>query len=303
MVISLTATNYLGESLLLDLRKPEETGILIEKIQGIGPAKGSINSTELSTVDGAIFNSSRITSRNIVIKAQLLRSPSVEASRLRLYQYFPVKRKVTLTFETSSRVCQIDGYVESNELDIFAQEETAQISIICPDPYFYSTGADEGTQTITFAGIENSFEAVLWTAADGYFFPDPEDDEIEFGQINANKDSVIHYSGDGEIGMTIVLRAVGDVSNPVIYRADTNESISLTMDLVSGDQITICTVKGKKSITLLRNGVTTNILRYRTRSSSWIQLTKGINLISFDADDGLENIQMSIKHDTIYEGI
>lgn len=303
MIISVTVTNYLGESLKLDLHHPERTGILIEKMSGIGPAPGSINSTELSTVDGSIFNSSRITSRNIVIKTRLLRAPTVELSRLRMYQFFPVKRKVTLTFETTSRVCQIEGYVESNEVDIFAETESTQISIICPDPYFYSTGTDEGSQTITFAGIESSFEAVYWPDLDDYFFPAPDDDMVEFGTINSSTAAAITYPGDGEVGMTITLRALGRVSNPVIFRADTNESIALNMDLESGDEVTICTVKGKKSITLLRAGQTSNILRYRSRSSSWIQLTKGVNLISFDAALGVENMQLSIDHDTIYEGV
>ena len=66
MIKSVTVTNYLGESLLLELSNPWEVGIAITKIEGLGPVKASINSTEISSGDGARFNSARISTRNIV---------------------------------------------------------------------------------------------------------------------------------------------------------------------------------------------------------------------------------------------
>ena len=68
MIKSVTVTNNLGESIVLELRFPEKSGFLIKEggITGLGPAKATINSTESVTVDGASFNSAHVGQRNIV---------------------------------------------------------------------------------------------------------------------------------------------------------------------------------------------------------------------------------------------
>lgn len=154
MIKSLTVTNYLGESLKLELTCPEKSGFAVKNIDGIGPGKADIHVTEMATGDGSIYNSSRLNTRNIVLSLKLLEKPTIEAMRHESYKYFPIKTQVTLLFETDNRKCQIIGQVESNESTIFSDDEIAQISIICPDPYFYSV--DE-TLTI-FSGIDSQFE-------------------------------------------------------------------------------------------------------------------------------------------------
>ena len=130
MLRSITVTNFLGESLFLDLFNPYDTGLIITSITGIGPAKANVNTTELAVSDGSIYNSARVTQRNIVFNFNLVEDPVtnlVEDVRQRTYKYFPLKKLLTLTFETDNRVAEIQGYVETNEPDIFQQEETAQI--------------------------------------------------------------------------------------------------------------------------------------------------------------------------------
>ena len=73
--------------------------------------------------------------------------------------------------------------------------------------------------------------------------------------------------------------------------------------IVVGDDIYICTVKGKKSITLLRNGVRTNILNCLTKDSSWIQLVKGDNILAYTAEKGSEMLYFTVYNNIIYEGV
>lgn len=139
MLKSLTVKNYLNESLTLELDRPESSGFIIESITGIGAEKADINITEIATRDGGLFNSARKGARNIVInlKFQEIKDfPSIEEVRHRSYKYFPIKRKVNLTFLTDTREVEIEGYVESNEPDIFSKDEGCQISILCPFPWF-----------------------------------------------------------------------------------------------------------------------------------------------------------------------
>lgn len=66
MLRAVTVTNFKGESLRMELSKPEDSGLLIYNITGLGSSPAVINSTEMATMDGARFNSSRAQTRNIV---------------------------------------------------------------------------------------------------------------------------------------------------------------------------------------------------------------------------------------------
>ena len=72
MIKSVTVVNYLGESIKIELTKPDVSGFVIKYITGLGPVKAEINNTEISTGDGAIYNSARLNSRNIVLGLSFL---------------------------------------------------------------------------------------------------------------------------------------------------------------------------------------------------------------------------------------
>ena len=304
MIKSVTVTNYLGESLLLELSNPWEVGIAITKIEGLGPVKASINSTEISSGDGARFNSARIGARNIVFTFRLLEAPTVEDSRQKTYKYFPVKTNVTLLFETDNRLCQITGYVESNKPNIFSEEEDTQVSIICPNPYFISM--DNGwMNTIVFFGSEPVFE-----------FPFSNESLTEplivFGNIKLRQEEIVPYDGDSEVGFVIKMHALGEVRQITIYNTKTRESMMIDTDILSeitgsgigaGDEITISTVKGDKHITLLRDGEEINILNALGKDVDWFQLAKGDNRFAYICDYGAENLEFSIEYQTLYEGV
>lgn len=130
MIKSVTVTNYLGESLKMELTNPYDSGIAITDITGIGPGKADINVTELTSSDGSLYNSARLGTRNIVMTLRFMIAPDIETVRQKSYKYFPIKKELILTFETDNRSCYIAGYVESNEPVIFDENEYTQISII-----------------------------------------------------------------------------------------------------------------------------------------------------------------------------
>lgn len=302
MIKMVKITNYLGESLELYLSKPETCGIYIVKIEGLGPVKANINTTEVTTADGSLYNSARVTERNIVMTLGFLTEQgSVEDNRQKTYKYFPLKKDVTFYIETDNRKCQTTGYVESNDPDIFSDAETTQISIICPDPYFYGLGIHE----TFFYGIDPLFEFPLENDS----LTEP---LLEMGEINKNKERVIEYDGDGEVGVEIEIEALGSAENLAIYNVTKRERMTIDTSklreltgsgIVNGDIITISTIKGHKTIHLLRDGITTNILNCIERDADWFQLSKGKNIFLYNCDEGTANIQMTIRNKTIYEGI
>lgn len=161
MINKVIITNYLGESITFELRAPEKTGLYIKSIEGLGPGKASINTTDIASDDGSIFNSARSEQRNIVLTLGCLQvngvTDSIETARQLTYKYFPKKKPLKFYILTDNRELEIQGYTESNEPDIFSEKETTQISIICPDPLFYSAG-EGGTHSTTFNGVDFLFE-------------------------------------------------------------------------------------------------------------------------------------------------
>lgn len=302
MIKSITVTNYLGDSLKMELTRPQESGFIITSVTGLGPGKANINTSEVSTTDGAFFNSARVASRNIVISVKYLYKDTIEEARQTSYKYFPLKRKVTLLVETDNRSAEIEGYVESNDPDIFSKEEGSDISIICPNPFFY----DAYEKTVTsFSGIEPMFE-----------FPFSNESLSEnlliMSDIRDVTDRVITYKGDQEVGVTITIRAKGDAGDITIYNVNTTETMyvystaieQLTGSAIkAGDEIVICTVKGQKSAKLIRDGLTTNILNCINRDADWFQLAKGNNTFAYNAKSGRNNLRVEIANRIIYEGI
>lgn len=302
MIHSITVTNYRGDSLKMELTRPQDSGFIIEKVTGLGPGKANINTSEVSTNDGAIYNSARVPSRNIVISVKYLFKETIEEARQTSYKYFPLKRKVTLLIETDNRMAEIEGYVESNDPDIFSQEEGSDISIICPNPFFYD--ALSTTET-SFSGIVPAFEFPFSNES----LTEP---LLEFSVIEDVTDRVIDYKGDAEVGVTISIQARGEAGDITIYNVDTAETMvvynnlveSLTgSGIVDGDEIIICTVRGQKSAKLIREGKTTNILNCINRDADWFQLAKGPNTFAYDAVTGRNNLRVVITNRIIYEGI
>lgn len=304
MIKSLTVTNYLGNSIKLELSNPEVSGFIITSIKGLGPGKANINTTEITSNDGGLYNSARLPSRNIVISLRYLWKNSVEDVRQLSYKYFPIKKKLKLIFETDNRLAEIEGYTETNDPTIFSNEEGSDISIICPDPYFYSAG-EVGKKATIFSGIEPMFE-----------FPFSNEslsqNLLVMGNIHNNPEQIINYTGDSEIGVTITIHALGPASKIKIYNIGTREIMAINTDklstmtgsgIIAGDDIIICTVKGKKSVQLVRAGVTTNILNCLDKNPSWFQLAKGDNTFAYTAETGSDVLNFKIEHRIAYEGV
>lgn len=155
MIKTVTIINFLGEILHLTLSDPEpKSGMIISEIEGLGPPSADVNLTEIASGDGGVYNSSRAHDRNIVMSLIFTFQQTIEDVRLLTYKYFPLKKPLIFRIETDNRLAEILGYVESNEPEIFEQQEVADISIICPDPWFYSIGKNE----TVFSGVRALFE-------------------------------------------------------------------------------------------------------------------------------------------------
>lgn len=304
MIKSIVVTNFKGESIALELFDPEASGMAIISIDGLGPATATINTSALATIDGAIYNSARVGTRNIVLTLAFLEKATIEEVRLLTYKYFPVKKRVTLEIETDARRVVTYGYVESNDPNIFSKQQTTQISILCPDAYFYSA-ENGGINTTAYYEMSPMFtfpfENIPLAASN-----------LVMGEITQTTVGKIYYNGDFETGMYIHMYIAGPVTSLSIYNLltgaamdiDTAKITTLTGSaLGAGDEIFISTTKGEKSITLIRGAFAINIINSLNRNASWLMVEPGENIIGYSAVSGIENVRVMIENRTVYEGV
>lgn len=146
MIQSFTIVNHLGESLVLDISKPEMTGFAVLSVTGLTNPDAQISTSEIALYDGAIIGNKRLEPRNIVMSLQFYpwnyEKLSIEEIRHRCYYYFPIKKDITFYVTNDSGTYYIKGTIESNETNIFTKTEGAQISILCPDPFFVKVDSD-----------------------------------------------------------------------------------------------------------------------------------------------------------------
>ncbi len=195
MLKKVVITNYLGETVeykIEGVQADDESGLFITSIDGLGPVKATINMMDLATTNGQLYNSARLSGRNIVIKALFTEATSIEEARLLSYKYFPIESKVNIKIVTDFRTAETDGYVESNEPDIFSEREGCQISILCEKPYF-----NGGTESMTFRKIKPTFTFPFGNGS-------LTEKEIMLSTVTSEGNYTEYiYNGDIETGITV----------------------------------------------------------------------------------------------------
>lgn len=259
----------------------------ITKITGLGSPDAAINTVNVGSFDGERFNSSKLEMRNIVMTIAIL--GDIETNRIALYKVFKAKDWIRFKYKNGSRDVFIDGYIESAPIDLFSEQQEIQVSILCPDPYFKN--AEE---------IIEDMKLII----SNFYFPFAIGDEGQtLSQYDELLEKVIINEGDVEKGMVIELQATGEVKNPKIFNRDTTEFFGLNITMQEGDLITVSTIKGSKTVSLLRNGVVSNIFNNIMKDITWLQLEPGDNVFTYEASEGAEYLNILFRHTDNYEGV
>ena len=188
-----------------------------------------------------------------------------------------------------------DYYVENVEIDQDPYRGQYQISLICPDPFFYA-GKDE---YIDLAAWISDFTFEHCFLAEG--------EEIGYRETSMIKE-VENLNGVDGIGMKIILTASGNVTNPYVYLYETGERISIgttnnPYTLTSAKRVEIDTTTGKKNIVQIESNVRTRINEYLDPNSSFFQLKAGKNTIGYNAAENVGYMNVHIEYKMRYLGV
>lgn len=169
-------------------------------------------------------------------------------------------------------------HAENN--DVIAQ---FQVKGTAPDPLF--SNSYESRQTI--ASTIALFHFPLIISENLY------ERGIVFGFRQPSLTANVINSGAVSVGMRIVFKANGTVVNPRLINVNTREFFQINKTLVAEEEIEINTNVGEKGVVgHIGNGDSSNYFMYKDLDSSWLQLVIGENLFRYDADSGLDNLEV-----------
>lgn len=283
MVFSLILENAASEQ--IDLTTTANL-YMVSEIDGLYPPAGTISTSNYAGMNGSYLNNAFIEKRNVVIPFEM-RGFDVELRRHELYRVVKPSRYIKIYYSTKNIFVYAEGIVETCEVENFEKLTNGQISILCPDIYWYSTE----TQIAEYSCVRGAFHFVC-----------PDNDEpFPIGAYNTQDMMTINNSGD-EVGFTLEISG-GPAKNPTIYNALTGEYMQISGDIQKGDIITITTKTGNKTVLLEREGVVTNIINRLVSGSIWLNLKAGENKFYVRASDGLNNIKVRLIHRNAYLGV
>lgn len=258
--------------------------------EGLDGIENNLYSIKGAGQDGESLTGKNLRARYITIEGQICNNPIV--ARRKMLSIINPKYSGKLIYSDGSITRYIPCEIKkAPAISRDGRFPKFQVEFYCPYP-FWREG--EGNS-------QNVIDIALWVPALQFELEIPEDG-IEFGYRSPSL--IVNVINDGEVetGMMIEFLAVGATSDPSIINVETQESLSMTIDLVAGDIIRVSTGYGQKRAELIRGGVTTNVFNSVDAESTWLQLNVGDNLLRYDATE-TDNIEVSIYYEMAYLGV
>ncbi len=307
MVERIIYTNAIGKSVELNHSAP----LILFNLEGIEGFETDVKTNKSAFNDGVMVSAVSVEERIITINGYIcidlsdlppdpeLRDTFLETERERLkrelYSVFNPKHrgelkiyKKTSSYSASNLVVNqapiFDmDYTDTNELFSFS------IDLIMPFPYF---------------GTENDIIEEFGSEVGMIEFPvdvPPEGQELTVRNMEIVKNIV--NVGDTEAPITVEFKANAAVKNPSVYNIYTKEFIKVNRTMKRGERIVVTTEPGNKRVVSIIDGIEENIFEQLDQGSTFIHLNVGENVIRYNADELLEQLEVYITYKNYYIGI
>jgi hypothetical protein len=196
----------------------------------------------------------------------------------------------TLDFFPTQSIRYTPSWAENNEVVC-----RFEITGLAPDPRW----ADKAETTVPAAATIPTFHFPLIIVPEPHEMPPSPPypaNGVVFGYRQPSLFITIRNESSVPVGMRIVFRAYGSLTNPRIINVTTGEYFGLNINMNGGDNVTVITELGQKSVTGYLNGVQQNLFPYRDIGSSWLQLEVGDNIFTYHADEGMDNLDIYMHY-------
>ena len=294
MINKIEYENERGLSIVLNRDGP----LFLFSVKGFDGLEADIVSSKSAYQDGINISKAILKDRVLTLNCYLEVDNEQQRYILKrkLYNAFNPKLKGHMKIYTDAnklrgasniRVIQApifdDDYESLNELVSF------QIQLAMPLPYF----EDINENRVDFGNDIGNF----------FFDLEIEEEGEELSIKNNSIVTNISNMGDAETPIKVVFKAKTELKNPSIYNVYTKEYIKINRTMQEGEEITVTTHKGNKRVESYLNGVTSNIFNDLDLGSSFIWLDVGDNVIRYDAETMIEQLEVYIYYTNYYLGV
>lgn len=256
-----------------------------------------VSSVEIPSYDGALVTSKRVSSVDRTVTAYCVKG-DFKTQRAKAIAFFNPKYtfQVHLTYMGRTRWCEGELYGFTASEGNIHQKPSVTFTILCPNPYLFSEG-DFGKDIAAIAGkFGFPFMSFLPKSAGSV-----EGTNVGFITSHHVFDKDVEISNDGDVpsGMRVVIRAKGDVVNPMVRIGECYVRMLLTMR--EGDEINLDA--SSRPPTVKYNGQ--NAMHLVDRNSSILNMVieVGDTTIEYDADDGDQSMSVAVFFNKQYLGV
>lgn len=274
--------NELGQGIEFSIWSP----FFLEDHSGLDGLTNLIYTSKGVSQDGETLVSTSLDKRNIVITGRL--TEEAQYHKPRMLSILNPKLSGTLRVIDGERQKYIRCIVEKAPVLSNDKNPSFMVSFLCPNPFFYDK--------------EVKMDIALWKPT--LTFPL---ELIESGIILGYREpslivNVVNPS-DLECPIKIVFRALGTLKDPSLFDVNRREYFKMNKSFLAGETVTITTGFGNKKVSSEKDGTVRNAFTEMDYNSTFLMLYPGDNLFRYDAEEGLENLEVSLFYSPQYLGV
>lgn len=261
---------------------------LIIGASGLTPPSASIYTSSSPNRKGVRYNGSTLNERHIVLTIKIL--GDVEANRNALYDWIETELYCKVHYSNGLKKVYCEGHVEDCTSDFFTSNEVMSVAIVCENPYW----KELSTIFVEITSLVRAFTIPFAIKDEG----------IPFSYYSETNETKIVNTG-AETGIKILIRCSGEVKNLVIYDArDTTRRFTINTTLAEGSLVEIDTESSpKRAVITALDGTKTNLMQFLGGNSKWFTLKKGLNIFGYIAEEGANNVEMTIEYSNKHLGV
>ena len=252
-----------------------------------GVVQGTHHSYKYVNQIGVSITSTSLKERSITVTGWIIADTEEEMDERKqfLNRYFDPRYEIDVMYKNYFLRFVPDNTIKYGTSEKENNDTIVQFQIkgTCADPLFSEINGSKETIAATIA----TFHFPLIMSTNLY------ERGLVFGYRQPSLTAKVTNKGAVEVGMKIVFKAIGELTNPRLIDVDTREFVAIEKSMVAGEEIVINTNVGEKSIQgKIGNEDYSNYFMYKDLDSTWLQLRLGDNLFRYDADSGLDNLEV-----------
>nr|DAR05084.1 MAG TPA: tail protein [Caudoviricetes sp.] len=262
----------------------------IRSIQGLETSDITLTATENAGIDGATVTNRRLGPRHIDIVGGIP-SGDREVYRENLVRFFNPANEGTAIIEYCGRKRKVGYLIENVDfgtLDSVYKIPEFTVSLYCENPMLLSTSSYGRNIAAFIPQFSLPFKCTV------------EKKQI-MGYQKISQSILIANDGDKAVGAEFVVTATrGEVDSPTIRNETTGQYIKVMRKLFMGDTLQISTIPRQKEILINGSNAITDMDRMSDLS---LCIIPGDNVVEYDAEDGMTNMDVRLYYTPEYLGV